>query len=390
MGTLQTQNEGRPAKTRMMNLELLRCIAMMMVVALHFLGKGGLLGDLSQKNLGVTEMVAWALESFCIVAVNVYMLISGYFLCQSGFKLSRLFQLLMQIWFYSVVFGLLGAVFGMVPAETVDLYYFLQLIFPVSMNHYWFMTAYVFFYLLLPLVGAAVKQLSKKQLQFAIGALFFWFCLFKSVLPIRLTTDGKGYDFLWYLCVFLVAAYFRRFGMGALEKKSRGFLLYFVACLLAFGEIMLLYMLYSQTGKLLGLLTVSHEYNHVLPFLASVGLFSAFLGIRVPEGIGRIFGKIASLTLGVYLMHENLGVRYAWQRLFGADAIQSVGGLFIGLFVAIFCVFAAGILVEAIRSALMKGLHVLLLRVALYRHLVEKITAVDRLFLEKKEAEQNK
>ena len=52
-------------------------------------------------------------------------------------------------------------------------------------------------------------------------------------------------------------------------------------------------MLYSQTGKLLGLLTVSHEYNHVLPFLASVGLFSAFLGIRVPEGIGRIFGKIA-------------------------------------------------------------------------------------------------
>ena len=122
MDTLQTQKEGRAAKTRMMNLELLRCIAMMMVVALHFLGKGGLLGDLSQKNLGVTEMVAWALESFCIVAVNVYMLISGYFLCQSGFKLSRLFQLLMQIWFYSVVFGLLGAVFGMVPAETVDLY----------------------------------------------------------------------------------------------------------------------------------------------------------------------------------------------------------------------------------------------------------------------------
>ena len=103
MGTLQTQNEGRPAKTRMMNLELLRCIAMMMVVALHFLGKGGLLGDLSQKNLGVTEMVAWALESVCIVAVNVYMLISGYFLCQSGFKLSRLFQLLMQIWFYSSI-----------------------------------------------------------------------------------------------------------------------------------------------------------------------------------------------------------------------------------------------------------------------------------------------
>ena len=32
---------------RMANLELLRCVAMMMVVVLHFLGKGGLLPELA-------------------------------------------------------------------------------------------------------------------------------------------------------------------------------------------------------------------------------------------------------------------------------------------------------------------------------------------------------
>ena len=81
-------------KERMANLELLRCIAMMMVIVLHFLGKGGLLAELTNPSLGATGTVAWLLESFAIVAVNVYMLISGYFLCTSSFKLSRLLQLL--------------------------------------------------------------------------------------------------------------------------------------------------------------------------------------------------------------------------------------------------------------------------------------------------------
>ena len=36
-------------KERMANLEVLRCVAMMMVVVLHYLGKGGLLPDLTLR-----------------------------------------------------------------------------------------------------------------------------------------------------------------------------------------------------------------------------------------------------------------------------------------------------------------------------------------------------
>ena len=79
-------------KERMANLEVLRCVAMMMVVVLHYLGKGGLLPDLTAP-LSVQDMAAWLLEAFCIVAVNVYMMISGYFLCEGSFKLSRLLTL---------------------------------------------------------------------------------------------------------------------------------------------------------------------------------------------------------------------------------------------------------------------------------------------------------
>ena len=38
-------------KKRMANLELLRCLAMMMVIVLHYLGKGGLLPELTSLRM---------------------------------------------------------------------------------------------------------------------------------------------------------------------------------------------------------------------------------------------------------------------------------------------------------------------------------------------------
>ena len=78
-----TSGGGPAGPKRMANLELLRCAAMMMVVVLHYLGKGGLLADLTKEHLSGAELTAWLLECFCAVAVNVYMILSGYFLCMS-------------------------------------------------------------------------------------------------------------------------------------------------------------------------------------------------------------------------------------------------------------------------------------------------------------------
>ena len=63
------------------------------------------------------------------------------------------------------------------------------------------------------------ERMTKEQMRFAVGLLLFTHCILKSVLPFRLEKDALGYDFLWYLCVFLVAAYIRRFGWDFLQKK---------------------------------------------------------------------------------------------------------------------------------------------------------------------------
>ena len=282
--------------TRQANLELLRCVAMMMVIVLHYLGKGNLLVSLDAEyveGLYPAEYLAWLLESFCIVAVNVYMFISGYFLCNSTFKPSRLIQWWLQVWMYSVAVGLIGALTGVMEETAFDTHFLLTLIFPVAMDHYWFMTAYIFLYVLLPFLGMAVQRMTKRQLQIAAMLLLFVFCIQKSVLPVRLETDGLGYDCLWYICVFVAAAYVRRFGVPFLEKKGRGIVLYVVCCLLIFGGTFGLRQVYLKTGSLGRMIKMCMQYNHILPFLAAVGLFGAFRRLKVCGKFAAFVCKIA-------------------------------------------------------------------------------------------------
>ena len=378
----KTQKNKVSGSRRRPELELLRSLAMMMVIILHFLGKGGLLGELSDPDMQPVRAAAWVLEAFAIGAVNLYMLLSGYFLSRSHFKLSRLLRLWLQVWTYSAGIGLAAAALGFVPREEINTYFLLRLLFPVLEEHYWFLTAYVFLYLLLPLIGSAVSGMDRRTFQLVLALFLTVFCLTKTVLPFEYDTDSRGYDCLWYLCVFLTAAYIRRFGIPFLEKKGRGFLLYLGALFLSLVWGGGFRAVYLNTGHFERILGNSFHYNHLFPYLAAVGLFCAFLRLKIPEGFfSRLTVWVGPYTLGVYLLHENLAVRNQWPLWLGADKIVSVTGLVLHLLLAILTVFPLGILVEWIRSLAMKGLHSVLLHFKGYRAAVAKIQAADKLFI---------
>ena len=383
--TMQTTKK----RERMANLEFLRCIAMMMVIILHYLGKSDLLESLTEETLGITGTAAWLLESFCIVAVNVYMLISGYFLCLSTYKVSRLIKLYLQVWFYSVGVGVLAIVTGIFPWQEVTIHDLLTFVFPVSMEHYWFITAYVFLYILLPFVSTALLKMTKGQMQIALGTMLAVFCVLKSVLPVRLEKDMQGYDCLWYLCVFVTAAYLRRFGLPFIQKMKNSLLLYVGGCAAIFGLTMGLRQVYLRTGSLDRILGIGMEYNHVLPFVAAVGLFGLFALLKVGDGAGKFINKIAPYTLGVYLLHEHIGLRYAWQSWMGADWVMQQGGLAgvfalaAGILAAVSVVFAAGILFDILREKVMNGLHLILMKLGIYRKVVSAVDQADQIFAEK-------
>ena len=254
---------------RMANLELLRITAMLLVVVLHFLGKGGWLTSLKEPVITLRGYLAWGIEALAIVAVNVYMLLSGYFLVESPFRVKRLLRLLLQIWFYAIGIGIVATALGYVHSEGSFSYWLALLCFPVSVRHYWFMSAYVFMYLFIPVMSQGIKKLTKKQLQAVIFLQIFMFSVIKSVMPGGLSTDGRGYDLLWYLRVFMIAAYIRLYGLPFFKSARRSLFVYLISGAGIFGFTFLFRMLYFKTGKWEHVQGICYDYNHILVLAAS-------------------------------------------------------------------------------------------------------------------------
>lgn len=342
--------------SRMASIEMLRCIAMLMVITLHYLDKGGILVPLNEKQ-SFAGVCAWLLESFCAVAVNTYVLISGYFLTESGFKLRRLIVLWAQLVFYSVLVPVVLVLCGILPASELTIYHLLNYFCPIQMNHYWFGTAYIFMYIFVPVLSAGVKQLSQKQLRMTIIIAVMVFSISKTILPFQLEMDRNGYDVMWFICLFLIAAYIRFYGIDFIKKSSKGFWVYGLSGVGILCLSMVIAYASNIVGKFEYFIESPFDYNHILCLLGAVGLFLGFLYLKIPEGKFAAFVcKIAPYTFGVYLLHENREIRYLWPQWLGVDRFADGTWSVFHWLISIIIVFTVGILVDYLRSLLFDAL----------------------------------
>ena len=341
-------------KKRVANMELLRILAMIMVVMLHYLSKGGVLPNMT-GSMGVNGYLAWILETLSIVAVNVYMLISGFFLTESRFKSGRFVELMCQILFYSLLVPVVLMAVGVLKAENLTVYKLLQYMLPVEMEQYWFATAYVLLYLMSPVLKTAVHHMKKSQLAATILLLLCILSLNKSILPVRLEMDELGYDAIWFFSVYLCAAYMRLYGIPCLDKSYKGVLGYLGSCAGILGITLIVRAVYLRTGSLEDFLTATYHYNHILNLIAAICLFAAFYYMRLPEGrMADLICKVAPHTFGVYLFHEQVELRYLWPVWLGASD-QGNGAVFVFRCIcSVLLMFGIGILVDMIREVIFR------------------------------------
>ena len=78
-------------KTRLSNFELLRIISMLLIVAHHFSVHSHLISDTPIINVYLQRALATGGK----VAVNLFVLISGYFMINSTFKFKKLLKLIL-------------------------------------------------------------------------------------------------------------------------------------------------------------------------------------------------------------------------------------------------------------------------------------------------------
>ena len=189
------------------------------------------------------------------------------------------------------------------------------------------------------------------------------FSIGKSILPFQLTIDNAGYDVTWFLCLFLVAAYFRLYGCKRLSRSRNGWFLYLGGSLGIFSLSVVIAYFSRKFGKFAYFIESPYQYNHILCLLAAIGLFFAFLHWNIPENFfAKAVRWIAPYTFGVYLLHEHTVVKYQWPKLLGMEKREGGGFSLLHWLVSIFLIFAVGILVDYIRGRIFGGIEKLFMR----------------------------
>ncbi len=352
-------------KKRQLNYELLRVIAMLMIVCLHYLSKGGLLGDPARADMNATGYAVWLVEAFCLVAVNVYVLISGYFGVDAqeplfgGAKitlrgvLGRPFKIWKQVFFYSMLFGCGALIIGV---QEFDLYQFFAYCFPLVTEHYWFATYYVVLCLMMPFLNAGITYLEQKEIQYLLAGLLLFFCISKTVLPMQLPWDKYGYDALWFIVMYLTGAYLKRYKSAMIKTRGRAVALYLGSTMAIFASFFLIRMIYLKTGKLEAMIHYGYTYNFLFCYTGAVGLFLAFQAYKAREGKLERFRKpielLAGASFGVYLIHEHINIRYVWPKWLhcGEQIGSSVAGFLCHMLVSVVCVYLVCTVIELIRQ----------------------------------------
>ena len=320
------------------NIELFRLILMAFVIGCHVIAYNSFHPQ-NPLRIGTPNFALVAIfESFFIVAVNCFILISGYF--QINVSRERAVKIYTQVLTYSVVISAVFAIYYYIVGGVIEKKELLYSMFPVLSKRWWFFTAYIILFLASPLLNLIIKQYSRRQLQFTICTMLVFFVISPSI---GLTVlEGRGYNFVHFILLYFIGAYIKRYVVLAKVKI-------YLLCYLLFTVAIVAYTFFLDSiGRNAGYITASFAYNNILVVAASIFLFGVFITWKMKQN--KLINSVSALVFGVYLFHEHPQVKNViYSNLFYCkDYCQT--GLFVpNMFLTIFVILTVGLGVEYLR-----------------------------------------
>ena len=295
-------------KQRDSNFELLRIVAMMLVMLVHanYLS----LGNVSQCELQstpVTGFVRIFCEQLSIVSVNLFVLLSGWFGIRPTLK--KFASLIFQIFFIGLATIHICRLAGVeVSSKSFSDFLYLG-------ASYWFVPAYLVLFCLAPVLNAYCAHAEKRDFRWVLISFFVMESLF-GWLAYDYAHFEKGYSAISFVGLYLLSQYIRRHGDRLRSLK--------------WWQTLLCYLLFTIVPALIafvGIYTKNKElgataYSSMFVIAASVSLLLLFEKLHFQS---KVINWLASSAFAIYLVHQAPGMTKVYCNFFN-EAYQSMNG----------------------------------------------------------------
>lgn len=282
------------------NIELLRILLILMVIGVHYnlIGMGN--AFLYTRNAGINVSLTAVLESLCIVCVDTFIIITGYFqINKKNIDKEKVLKFILMILFFNAIQYFLNVFICNIPFNIKNL--LLQ-----TISGKWFIIVYLALYLLTPYINKLINALTTQEYKKMLIIILLLFVIYQTALnysqlfiPIwgwSFIIDrgiDPGYNIINFIVLYLVGGYIRKSNIN-LSKKTN-ILGYFISTILIFISWYILY-----HSKYQNYANISFYYNNVLVLIASTSIFLVFKNIKIKTS--KIINILASTTMGIFIL----------------------------------------------------------------------------------------
>ena len=320
-------------KERNSNFELLRIILTLMIITLHYLHKdfGGALQYTTANTFNY--YLIHIIESFCIVAVNVFILITGYHMNgKEKVKISKVLNLVALTAFYGIAIFLVYSAFNGFNFDTNTIMQAVK-----TITDSWFVVIYCILYLLIPYINKVINSIDKKQFKTLLTILFIFFSIWPTIWTNTTVKDG-GYGIINLVFLYLIGAYIKIHGN---EKTS---ILKSSSVYLICTALTTIFSMYAERA---------YAYNNVINIISAIALFDIFKVIKLKTN--KCINYIATYTFSTYIIHVNSFIIVdLYRKLFKCDQYYNSNLLIVNLILTVLGIYIICIVIEFIRRVLFK------------------------------------
>ena len=317
-----SNNKQKSDNLRQSGIELLRIVAIVMVLVCHANARVlGLPSRAEVFSVPAPSIARILFGAMAVYGVNIFVMISGWFGIHAKPKgMSKLlFEVLFLLWGIYAVFLLTGnATFNM-----HDIKVCLALT-----DEYWFVMAYVGLYIFSPVLNAFVEKASKRELQLLLVGFYVFQCYYCWASG---TLDYfSGYSITFFFGLYLTARYFRLYPVRILSRH--GGLVYVASLAVVTTVSVVALVLVGNWARML-------RYDNPLVIVGAIGLLNAFSHLRFHS---RLVNSLATACFAVYIIHFDplvfhyfaMAVKSIYNSTSGLVTVAAISMFLVAVFLA--------------------------------------------------------
>ncbi len=293
-------------KVRDSNFELLRIIAISMVLVLHadfFSLDGPSAFDIKSNLTGSSIKIL--IQALTIPAVDIFVMISGYY----GIHHSKrgIFNLLFQTFFYLIVVYAICIASGLSSFSATGL----KELFMLTPSN-WFLKSYILLYIIAPVLNAFVQMADKRQFKFILIAYYVFILIWGWLFPKSTDYIAGGYSPVFFVWLYLLARYIRLYPCNFSQLKAGTYLL--IVAAIALSTLTCCISIYFMGGGIVyGYILL--QYLSPTTVAISVCTIIATSKLHISS---KLINRLAISSFAVYLVYVNPNILTSYRNFFNS------------------------------------------------------------------------